>query len=257
MNYFIIILFTLSVSFHVNAQNRILAVFAHPDDETTITPVLAEYAEKGWVIDVVISTDGRYGVTDHYAVEAGSSLINVRKKEIECSCDAIGANPPILLDAHDGMKGLEGVDAQFGQFNYLVKEIGSIIDSIKPDVLITMGPEGDSGHPDHRIVSAVVTQLFFSLAESPNMDLYYCAWSKAQADKYEGWNLYHVADQYLNTRIPYSTTSEEKHFKAIKCYVSQYSKKEMQQWIDLDRKDEVDFIYFRRVLKGGMLTEGF
>lgn len=211
LRHLLILFLAFIVSHQGYAQKSILAIFAHPDDETTISPILAEYAEKGFEITVVISTDGRYGVTDHAGISAGDSLVIIRQKEIQCSCEAMGINPPILLRAHDGMKGLEGVDAQFGQFNYLVEKIGKIIDSIKPDILITMGPEGDSGHPDHRIVSAIVTQLFFSNEWSDNADLYYCGWSKAQAAKYQGWNLYHISDEYINTKISYSKASEEKH----------------------------------------------
>ena len=253
----IVFLIALTIIPNLSAQKKILAIFAHPDDETTITPVLAEYASMGYDVTVVISTDGRYGVTKHADIPAGDSLIAIRKKEIECSCNAIGINPPILLNAHDGLKGLEGVGAQFGQFQYLENEFNRIIKEIVPDIIITMGPEGDSGHPDHRIVSAIVTQLYLSNDWSKNVDLYYCGWSEKQASKYGDWNLHATLSEYLNTKISYSAESEQKHFDAIQCYKSQYSDKEMKNWISLETEDDNKQLYFRRVLTSGKVKTTF
>ena len=251
-------LFVLIIcSYSLNAQKTILAIFAHPDDETTISPVLAEYASLGYDVNIIIATDGRYGVTDHADIPSGDSLISIRKKEIQCSCKALGINPPILLNAHDGMKGMEGVGAQFNQFHYLTTAIDSITKQINPDIIITMGPEGDSGHPDHKIISAIVSQLHFSAKKLKKVDLYYCSWSKRQAEKYGDWNLHHVASDYINTKIEYNEVSEKKHFDAIRCYKSQYSEDEMQHWINLDKEDKVKEIYFRRVIDGGEIRTSF
>ena len=68
-----------------NPPKTIMAIFAHPDDETTIGPALAKYASISDV-HLVVATDGRYGVTDHAGLPAGDSLISVRKLETECAC---------------------------------------------------------------------------------------------------------------------------------------------------------------------------
>ena len=44
----------------------ILAVFAHPDDESTIAPILARYTREGAKVYLVIVTDGRYGTNDFH-----------------------------------------------------------------------------------------------------------------------------------------------------------------------------------------------
>ena len=84
----------------------IMAIFAHPDDETTIGPVLAKYA-KDYEVYLVVATDGSFGVTDHSGIPAGDSLVNIRIKETECACEKLGINPPHFLGAQDGM-GLNG-----------------------------------------------------------------------------------------------------------------------------------------------------
>jgi LmbE family N-acetylglucosaminyl deacetylase len=53
---------------------HLLAIFSHPDDEATVSPVLAKYAAEGVTVYLAIATDGRYGVTDHAKIPAGDSL---------------------------------------------------------------------------------------------------------------------------------------------------------------------------------------
>ena len=54
----------------LSAQSRsVLAVFAHPDDERVIGPLLSRLAREGRETHLVIATDGSKGVTD-FALEA-------------------------------------------------------------------------------------------------------------------------------------------------------------------------------------------
>src|SRR5436190_10540806 len=59
----------------------LVAVVAHPDDETLTSPVLARYAREGARVYVVIATDGRRGVAPHAGIPAGDSLATVRAGE--------------------------------------------------------------------------------------------------------------------------------------------------------------------------------
>src|SRR5512146_1346015 len=63
----------------------ILAVFAHPDDERIVGPLLAGYARSGVRTLLVIATDGRKGVTPHAHIPAGDSLARVRAGEARCA----------------------------------------------------------------------------------------------------------------------------------------------------------------------------
>src|SRR6476661_2983500 len=73
----------------------LLAVFAHPDDETLVAPVLSRYAREGAHVVLVIATDGRRGAADWTGVPAGDSLATVRASEARCSARALGIEPPI------------------------------------------------------------------------------------------------------------------------------------------------------------------
>ncbi|MBI2536668.1 MAG: PIG-L family deacetylase [Gemmatimonadetes bacterium] len=67
---------TLLVSLPLEAQETkytLVAVFAHPDDERIVGPLLARYAREGHEVYLVIATDGRKGVREHAGVPAGDS----------------------------------------------------------------------------------------------------------------------------------------------------------------------------------------
>ncbi|MEO0473750.1 MAG: PIG-L family deacetylase, partial [Bacteroidota bacterium] len=134
------------------SPQTILAIFAHPDDETTVGPILAKYSKTADVY-LILATDGFLGVTEHAGIPAGDSLVKVREKEAACSCAALGIHPPIFFGLPDAL-GLDG-SLDFYQHVPVYKEkLMQEIQRLKPDVIITFGPDGDSGHPDHRLVGA-------------------------------------------------------------------------------------------------------
>ena len=52
----------------------LLAIFAHPDDEASVAPVLAKYASEGVRVYLAVATDGRLGVSPHAGFAAGDEL---------------------------------------------------------------------------------------------------------------------------------------------------------------------------------------
>ncbi|MFK7920708.1 MAG: PIG-L deacetylase family protein, partial [Bacteroidia bacterium] len=192
-----------------NTPKTILAIFAHPDDETTMSPLLAQYGKEHEVY-LLIATDGRNGVTDHAGIPAGDSLIAVRRQELICACEKLGIHPhPIHLDLLDGMGFQNGMGAYFGQMFDLRDQLTAQIKRIKPDIVITFGPDGDSGHPDHRLVGAITTEAIMREGLQNDLSLYYFSWSEEQAKLYEGWNLSYADRSALDTRVRYSEEEED------------------------------------------------
>ena len=224
-----------------------MAVFAHPDDETTAAPVLARYAREGVRVYLVITTDGRYGATDHSGIPAGDSLVDVRAQELICSAQSLGIEPPVQLSGKDMLGSNEGMGEFFTQLVRMEDDLVAVIDSLRPGAIITFGPEGDSGHPDHRLTADVVTELLFSgkLAYQPS--LYYFSYTREQAAKYPDWNLNFADERFLNTRITYTPADAERYYDAIRCHASQYTTAEMENWIARERADAERALYFRRV----------
>src|SRR4051812_42831901 len=71
------------------SPGTLVAIFAHPDDETIVSPALARYAREGNKVYVIIGTDGRKGVSEHAHIPAGDSLAAVRAGEARCSARAL------------------------------------------------------------------------------------------------------------------------------------------------------------------------
>ena len=69
----------------------------------------------------------------------------------------------------------DGGLASFDELGKLRSALAAIIDSLKPAAIITFGPEGGTGHPDHRLVGDVVTQIVQGDARYANVDLLYAS----------------------------------------------------------------------------------
>lgn len=235
-----------------------MVVLAHPDDETIVGPVMAKYAEEGSEVHLVIATDGRYGVTEHAGIEAGDRLVAVRAKEAQCSTDSLGVEPPIFVGLEDGfrLKKGEGLGNYFQQATQLKQKLVKLFESIQPDIVITFGPDGDTGHVDHRLVGAIATEVYLQRSWSETMALYHFAWSSEQAAAYGDWNLGWVDQPNMTTVVDFTPEQEEKGFGAIRCYGSQYPEAEMEEWIRVEVEDTENRRYFRQVMRAEALKQG-
>src|SRR3954452_24493871 len=114
----------------------ILAVFAHPDDERVIGPLLSRLAREGRETHLVIATDGSKGVRDFAHLAAGTELTNARVGEATCAAGRLGVRQLHLLGLPDG--GL----ASFEQLSQLESKLVALFDSLRPAAIITFGREG-------------------------------------------------------------------------------------------------------------------
>ena len=137
------------------------SVFAHPDDEQSIAPLLVKSVEEGVEVTLVIATDGRLGVNKYTDYEAGDGLAAIRKEEMLCAAQKLGVKL-IHLNYHDQLRAAEGFDGHIPHVQNLILELRDIIMRIQPDAIITWGPDGATTHMDHRLVGASVTQIFVS-----------------------------------------------------------------------------------------------
>ena len=130
---------------------RLLGVFAHPDDETFCAGgTFARYAEQGAEIMVVSATRGQAGQIRDAAAGRRRTIAAVREAELRLACERLGITKVRCLDHVDGTL----ADAAFPA---LVDEVAEVICEFRPDVVITFGPDGGYGHPDHVTISAVTT----------------------------------------------------------------------------------------------------
>ena len=137
-------------------KRTLVTVWAHADDEGPVAPLLARYAREGVQVYSIIVTDGAQGAANT-SVPRGPEIARLRAEEARCSAHALGINPPILLGFPDGDLGAYNADPSL--LFRVAQRMQVEITRLRPDVLITWGPDGGYGHPDHRIVSSIVTEL--------------------------------------------------------------------------------------------------
>ena len=159
------------------APKTLVALLAHPDDEAPIGPILARYAREGAQVYMIIATSGDQGAGQQGRIQRpdstqpGEALARARANEARCATDTLGIQPPILLGFPDGKLGDYVGDRSL--IYRLTQRIAEEVQRLHPDAVITWGPDGGTGHPDHRMVSNIATQL--QRAEAPGMPerLYY------------------------------------------------------------------------------------
>jgi LmbE family N-acetylglucosaminyl deacetylase len=132
---------------------RILAVFAHPDDEISVGPVLSKHAAAGDEVHLVTITSGQVG-DSNTDIPRGRALGEAREAELRCSAQKLGILPPQPLGFMDGdISGWRTLEA-------IRSRIRELAHQIRPHVIVTWGPDGLSGHPDHRVASSLATEIF-------------------------------------------------------------------------------------------------
>ncbi len=228
-----------------NAPRTLLAIFAHPDDEATIGPVLAKYAAEGVKVYLVIATDGRLGVNDHAKIPAGDSLAAVRKIELQCAAEKLGINPPIMFGLHDQLKISEGLGAVSNQLDSLRKGVTKLFKELSPDVVITWNASGWTGHLDHRLVGSVVTEVFESRQWAKPTNLYYAGIPSGKMPGDRPMQLATVDKSYLTVSIAVSDADYAKSKEAWLCHKSQYTPETIEGMQTMIKQATQNTWYFR------------
>ena len=147
------------------AGKRLLAIFAHPDDESLACGgTLAKCAAEGARVSLLCATLGEAGRRSPGCSE-DVGLGAVRRAELQEAARRLGIDDVILLDHPDGC--LNGVDQTLFR-----QEISLTLRHLRPDVVVTFGADGLYWHPDHIIVHERVTEVVDQLT-APQPALFY------------------------------------------------------------------------------------
>ncbi len=145
----------------------LLVILAHPDDESfPMGGTLAKYAAEGVSVNLSCATRGEAGIPGLSSEATG----HLREHELRRAAATLGLTTVRFLDYHDGQ--LDQVNPE-----QAIKQLVEVMREIRPQVVITFGPDGISGHPDHLAIHRFTT-LAFDWAGLPGR-LYYLAPSEA------------------------------------------------------------------------------
>ncbi len=129
-----------------------MGVFAHPDDEVfCVGGTLAKYVQAGAEAMILCATRGEAGQIRDASVASRATLGIAREAELREACARLGVQRVQLLDHVDGT--LADLDRAS-----LVAEVSAALADFDPDVVVTFGPDGAYGHPDHVTIGSVTTE---------------------------------------------------------------------------------------------------
>ncbi|MEO1055773.1 MAG: PIG-L family deacetylase [Actinomycetota bacterium] len=154
---------------------RLLGVWAHPDDEAYLSAgLMGRVVDQGGRVTVVAATNGELGTGDTEL--AGSErFAQLRQRELRGCLGELGVTDVRFLDIADGGCENEPADRP-------VAQLVDVISEVRPDAIVTFGPDGITGHPDHRAVSSWVTAAW--LESDQRADVLYAAMTRTFLTEY-------------------------------------------------------------------------
>jgi N-acetylglucosamine malate deacetylase 2 len=155
----------------MHTNPKLLVILAHPDDESfPIGGTLARYAAAGVEVVLISATRGEAGIL---GLSRAKTAV-IREQELRNAAKVLGLSAVRFLGYEDGQ--LSQADSET-----VVAQLTAVMSEIQPDAVITFGPDGISGHPDHLAVHRLATAAFdraaAHAAHAPH--LYYIAPSAA------------------------------------------------------------------------------
>ncbi len=149
----------------------LLAVFAHPDDESFgCGGTLARYAWSGAAVHLICATGGEEGSFDPEHLAGYTTLAELRRAELECAAQALGLSSVIMLGYRDsGMPGApanshpEALAAQ--PLEAVAARVTHEIRRLRPQVVITFDPIGGYRHPDHIAIQRATVEAFHAAGD--------------------------------------------------------------------------------------------
>jgi LmbE family N-acetylglucosaminyl deacetylase len=201
-------------------MKALLAVFAHPDDET-FRPggTLALLARRGVRVHLVTATHGEAGSPGDPPLCRPEELGAVRERELRRACTALGIEPPRLLGYRDGHLS----EADFAE---IVAQVLGVADEVRPQVMLSFGPDGLSGHPDHVAIGQCAAEAFRRV-EGATV-LYTVAVPRSVAGQLEIQRVRPVPDESIALSVDVSAVWETK-LDAIRCHATQLSSSPMMR----------------------------
>jgi LmbE family N-acetylglucosaminyl deacetylase len=143
---------------------RLLAVFAHPDDESMgMGGTLAKYAAQGVETHLACATRGERGWPSLVDYPGPGALGKLREQELE--------NAVQKLDIH-GLYFLDYIDGEVDRADpaEAIRKIATHIRRIMPQVVVTFPPDGNYGHPDHIAVGQFTNAAVICAADASYQD---------------------------------------------------------------------------------------
>ena len=197
----------------------VVAVLAHPDDETFMSGTLAKLTASGYRVQMVYVTSGDAGKNLLGRYTMHRELASLRERELKRALKTLKINlPPVVLRYPDGRTDFDAPIIQ--------ADLEAILRQSKPGVVLTFGPDGMTGHEDHINVGQLTSQAATNTAADEQV--YHMALTPEKLSKrvkLEDWPLeaaQHAPDVRVNVRDVLKTK-----YQTMQKYASQFTQAEV------------------------------
>lgn len=220
----------------VNAQDapaepqRVLVVLAHPDDELPMAPAIAALARQGADVAIYYATAGDAG-PGVSGLAPGAELAERRIAEAWCAVEALGVSTLLGAEHPDGKLALAAhhEDSPARALSASYKEQFAL-----SDLVLTWGPDGGYGHADHRMVSALATQIVQAMPAAERPGLLYVGIPAGTLPPVPEMAQWATTDPALLTKsIAYTPADLEAAKAAAACHVTQFDEATRQGMMPL------------------------
>jgi LmbE family N-acetylglucosaminyl deacetylase len=230
----------------------ILAVFAHPDDETFASGTFTKLSANGQRIQLVYATSGDAGGDLTGQGLKGEALAKHREAEMRQASRILKVSAePLFLRYPDGF-----VRDNWGR---ILADVGSIMQLTKPKIVVTFGPDGYYGHSDHLAISQITERAFDDLGISSNLlhvaiprSLDNLIVQSAGVSRYKP-----VDDKYITYKVNVRDQIEQR-IGAMKAHASQFDDQIIEQMRSLGTATGIEgFVEVRNLGQAGTLSTIF
>lgn len=169
----------------VRRSRSLAAIVAHPDDDAYgVAGLVALHKDDpGFRFVLVHATDGEGGAIAEGSGATRDNLGAVRREEDRRAWAVLG-HPP---DRHEWFGYPDGALTEVPRHE-LVDRIAAVLDQERPEVVVTFGPDGITGHPDHVAISQATTEAFLQLADDGGPGLRRLSYGGIRQSVIDRWN---------------------------------------------------------------------
>jgi LmbE family N-acetylglucosaminyl deacetylase len=230
----------------------ILAVFAHPDDETFVTGTFAKLSANGKKIQLVYTTSGDAGGDKTGQELSGDALAKTREDEMRAAARIINTSTePLFLRYPDGFV--------YENWEPVLGDVLAIMRQTKPEVVVTFGPDGYYGHQDHLAIGQIAERAFDEMGTASV--LLHAAIPRSINDRIKklgGGDRYKAVDDKYITYLVDVKRMTQVRVAAMEAHKTQFDGDTIQQYRSLASLTGIEgFVEVRNTGEAGTLAEMF
>jgi LmbE family N-acetylglucosaminyl deacetylase len=187
-------------------MTTILGIWAHPDDEVFVSGgFMADAVRRGDRVVCLHMTAGEAGL-NHRRRSRPETLASLRERELEASLARVGVEEQSFFGYPDGRL------TEVPDWEAIIRIHNALV-HLEPDVIVTFGPDGFTGHPDHKALSLWVTAAL-DLWNDPKVRLYYARvsreWRESFAPRLDEFNFFWPGHPIFTPKPDYTLSLDDR-----------------------------------------------